>query len=1313
MSGEQSFGQLVKTRRRELGLTQDELARRVGCAPVTIRKIEYDDLRPSVQIAERLAMALTIPLEERAAFVRLAREERAQFIEPTPTPAPLAEEIGAQDLSGRAVRGYALAELVGAGGMGVVYRAVQPLVEREVAIKIILPSYANQPDFIRRFEAEAQLVARLEHPHIVPLYDYWREPNVAYLVMRMLRGGSVQRLLQDGQLQPDQVLRIIEQIGSALGTAHRAGVVHRDLKPANVLLDEDNNAYLADFGIAKNLSNPNIEDVTNADAIVGSPDYISPEQIRSEFVRPQTDIYCLGVMLYEMLTGVVPFQGATPIHIMHQHLTAPLPPLAANRVGLPRKVDEVIAQATAKDALERYANVESMLVDLRQALSKNEGRESRELNVNLQSSNPPILTSADNPYKGLRAFGEGDTHDFFGRDSLIQQLLVRLGEGGDLSRLLAVVGPSGSGKSSVVKAGLIPALRRGGLPGSDNWFIVEMIPGAFPLEELESALLRVAVNPPETLLNQLREDKRGLLRAVLRCLPYDPNVELVLVIDQFEEVFTLVQEEATRAHFLDLLLTAALDERSRIRIVLTLRADFIDRPLNYVDFGEVLRQRLEMVLPLTPDELEQAIVKPAERINLEIEPGLVPLILHDVGDQSSALPLLEYALTELFEKSVVGAIRESPLLTKSAYQSIGGVSGALGRKAEEVYSSLDKAGRAVARQIFLRLVTLGEGVEDTRRRVLKSEIESLADSAKSQKSTITHVIENFARSRLLSLDRDPGTRGPTLEVAHEALLREWPRLREWLSECRADVRMQRQLAQAAQEWQSANQEQSFLLTGSRLIQFESGAANTTVALTQDERAFLEASVVERNNRVAEERERQQRELSLQKRAANGLRILVGALTIFLVVAVGLTALAFNRQTEAQNNFVRAEQEARVASARELAAASLNNLDINTERSILLALQSVNETYSVDGTTLPEAEEALHEAVQTSRLQLTLDGHTDTVWYATFSPDGNLIATGSEDGTVKIWDASTGNEIVSLQASAFRGVNGVAFSPDGTLLASADADSTIRIWGVPSGREQLTLRGHTDRVQSVAFSPDGTRLASTSNDHTVRLWDVDTGKELFALKEDSSGEIYWIDFNSDGSQIVIAAQTTNEGWASVWDLDARQKVFTFSKSVSRVSSASFSPDDAYLVTTAYDQTAKLWAAKTGRLVLTFFGHTDGVTDAAFSLDGKRLATSSWDRHVKIWDVATGQEIIDLAGHDRDVNTVAFSVDGNRVVTASVDKTVKIWNVGAIHEGLTFTFGPKIEFIEGAELAYSPDGPDWSSQTQTQLPKFGRLKQARSS
>ena len=199
--------------------------------------------------------------------MRQARLERVVLSEPAATPTPKLEEIGFDDLSGRAIRGYALGERIGTGGMGVVYRAVQPLVKREVAIKIILPQYANHPEFIRRFEAEAQLVARLEHPHIVPLYDYWREPNVAFLVMRLLRGGSLQKLLEEGPLTLDLTLRVMEQIGSALSTAHHAGVIHRDLKPANVLLDEDQNAYLADFGIAKNLGNLNQADATQAEII--------------------------------------------------------------------------------------------------------------------------------------------------------------------------------------------------------------------------------------------------------------------------------------------------------------------------------------------------------------------------------------------------------------------------------------------------------------------------------------------------------------------------------------------------------------------------------------------------------------------------------------------------------------------------------------------------------------------------------------------------------------------------------------------------------------------------------------------------------------------------------------------------------------------------------------------------------------------------------------------------------------------------------------------------------------------------------------
>jgi serine/threonine protein kinase len=234
--------------------------------------------------------------------------------------------------------------------------------EREVAVKIVLPQYANHPDFIRRFEAEAQLVARLEHPYIVPLYDYWREPGVAYLVMRLMRGGSLREALKQGALGLDAVTVLLEQVGAALHAAHRVGVIHRDLKPDNVMLDEEGNGYLADFGIAKNLSDPDTENLTQVGVLVGSPAYTSPEQIRDLPVRPQADIYSLGLLLYELLTGQRAFTGPTPIDYLQQHLKEPLPPLADYPA-----LDVVIQRATAKEPLERFPDVPSLLAEFRKA----------------------------------------------------------------------------------------------------------------------------------------------------------------------------------------------------------------------------------------------------------------------------------------------------------------------------------------------------------------------------------------------------------------------------------------------------------------------------------------------------------------------------------------------------------------------------------------------------------------------------------------------------------------------------------------------------------------------------------------------------------------------------------------------------------------------------------------------------------------------------------------------------------------------------------------------------------------------------------
>lgn len=639
-----SFGAWMRQQRRARDLTQDVLAERVHCSADMIHRIETGRARPSRQLAELLVTSLDVPIAERAAFVRWARGTPA----PTPPAAP-----------GTELKGYVLEEPIGSGAFGTVYRAIQPGIRREVAVKIIRAEYANQADFIRRFEAEAQFVARLEHPHIVPLYDYWRDPSGAYLVMRWVRGGSLQAALAAGTWSLAATTHLLEQIGPALLLAHRQGVIHRDVKPANILLDEDRNAYLADFGIAKDLGLTGTGEQTVPGTIIGSPAYLTPEQIQSAPVGPSTDVYSLGLVLYEMLSGQPAFRGSTPLEVLDQQLHAPLPPLLGRDADVPGSVNEVLARATAKRPEDRYPDVDSLVVAFRQAGARDSASRTALLKT-------PPGPEPENPYKGLRAFGEADARDFFGREVLTGRLLARLQEPIPENRFLAVVGPSGSGKSSVVLAGLLPAVRRGALPGADRWFVQNVIPGAHPFEELEAALLRVAVNPPTSLLAQLQEDPRGLVRAVKRVLPDDPATELLLVIDQFEEVFTLVADEATRAHLLASLEAAVTEPRSRLRVVVTLRADFYDRPLLYPVLGELLRQRMEVVLPLTVEELEEAIVQPARRVGVALEPELVATIVRDVGEQPGTLPLLQYALTELFEQ------RAERTLTLETYRTNGG-----------------------------------------------------------------------------------------------------------------------------------------------------------------------------------------------------------------------------------------------------------------------------------------------------------------------------------------------------------------------------------------------------------------------------------------------------------------------------------------------------------------------------------------------------------------------------------------------------------------------------------------------------------------
>ena len=331
---------------------------------------------------------------------------------------------------------------------------------------------------------------------------------------------------------------------------------------------------------------------------------------------------------------------------------------------------------------------------------------------------PLERTELRNPYKGLRPFSENDAGDFFGRDALVGELLERLAEG---ARFICVLGASGSGKSSMVRAGLIPALRAGALERSDAWTFAEILPGPDPLGELEAALLAIAEKPPPSLIEQLEGDPHGLHRAVGRVLP-DQSPELLLLVDQLEELFTMGSDEATRTHVLESLRLAVTNPRSRLRIVATLRADFHDRPLRYREFGAMLEANTVVALPLSPDELERAVAGPAALVGAEVEPALVAEIAADLTDQPGALPLLQYALTEVFEQ------RETDALTVERYRAVGGVSGALATRAERVYAELDEPEQRAARRVLLRLVTLGEGTHDTRRRVPRAELKALTES---------------------------------------------------------------------------------------------------------------------------------------------------------------------------------------------------------------------------------------------------------------------------------------------------------------------------------------------------------------------------------------------------------------------------------------------------------------------------------------------------------------------------------------------------------------------------------------------------------
>jgi WD40 repeat protein len=859
------------------------------------------------------------------------------------------------------------------------------------------------------------------------------------------------------------------------------------------------------------------------------------------------------------------------------------------------------------------------------------------------------------PYRGLQAFDEEHAEFFFGRDADVQRLLEKL-KG---TSFLGVLGPSGSGKSSLARAGLVPALRRGALPGSEDWAIVAFRPGAHPLDALTGHLLSLYSEFAATdVRDQLVADPRTL--RLLSSRPPANSKRVLFLVDQCEEVFTLCRDEEERRLFLLNLLHAAAAVGPST-VVLTLRADFYPRCAAYPEFAQQLTAQQFLVGPMGEAGLRQAIEEPARLVGLELEAGLVDTILDDVEHQPGALPLLEHALLELWER------RRGRMLTLEAYRESGGVEGALAKRADAILASFGPRKREIVRRVLLRLTQPGEGAEDTRRRAPMRELVTRSSEVEVVEATVRALTD--ARLLTSGSDEDAGER--LIEVSHEALIRGWPQLRRWVEEDRQGLRIHRRLTEAAEDWQSLGRDPGALYRGGRLLAAREWAEEHEAELNDLEREFLETSYTAETD-----------ELEAAKKRTRRLRALAFALAILLLVAALLAFFAVTSARNAEREREKAEEQQSIALSRALASDALARLDPALDQAILLSLEAL------DAYPTAAARDAAIRAVQRSDgLDAILAASDISVFTAALSPDARVLASaGSESYSITLWDVAARRRLGAPLQGHENEIFGLAFSADGKTLASASDDETIRLWDV---LRQRPIGAPLQGELPMAFSREG--IVAYIDLYSIVLWDVSARRELTRIRSPeraSEGRApNAIAFSPDGRTL---AEAGSEGLVSLWNLGAKAAVGRClgERSLDHgapVASVALSPDGHTLVSAGEDGKLRYWRVggcrPQGKAVQA---HTRGISSVVFSLQGD-LVASTGSGQVRLWDARTHAEVGKARDSHEDVSSLAFSPDGRTLTAVGIPGTIKVWDVSG---------GKALEASSSggaaSDLAISPDG-----------------------
>ncbi|RBQ21045.1 hypothetical protein DP939_08305 [Spongiactinospora rosea] len=805
----------------------------------------------------------------------------------------------------------------------------------------------------------------------------------------------------------------------------------------------------------------------------------------------------------------------------------------------------------------------------------------------------------DSPYVGMAALQPTDVNRFFGRECLVRELQTRLAR----RRLVLVFGASGAGKSSLLRAGLIP-----------RWEgpVLLFTPCTHPLREYAARLARHTGTPQAPL----EDDPDALRRAA------SDGRELLIVVDQFEEVFTLCDDEKERHRFLEALLTAARAEEGGCRVVLGVRADFFAHCTAFPGLVEALHGGQLTIGPMRPDELRQAITQPAVRAGYTVETALLTELIAQANTRIGVLPLLSHALLETWRR------RRGNALTLTGYQATGGIEGALTKTAETVYGGLSASQRRVAKDLLLRLTALGEGTEDTKRRVARAELSGDQD--------VRLVLDRLADARLITLGVDD------VEIAHEALIVSWPRLRDWLAEDREGLRLRHELTAATTAWESLDRDPGSLYRGVRLARAAEWAqAGGGATLAERERAFLDASLAA----VRAERD-------LARRHGNRLRNAVVLLSVLLLLTAGTMTYAISgRQSAARQRDLALSQ---------IVAGKIAGLRTTDPE---LAAQLSLAAYRLAPST--EARASVLASLPYP-YATPLAGHTENVNLVAFSADGRTVITTSHDHTARLWDARDPYRPVALArlGGHTSSVNGAAFHPGGRLAATAGWDRTARLWDISDRRHPVELSRlgtHTGEVNAVTFSPAGDVAATVSSDRTAKLWDVTdprAPREITTLKGHTDGVVAAA-FHPGGRMLATASF---DHTVALWDLARGGMRTTLTGHHAPVTWVAFARDGGRLVSTSQDGTASVWAVADGRLLGTLSGHGAFVRSAAFHPRGTTVATAGEDGTARLWDVSRPgryRPIGVLEGHGDRVTSVAFSPDGRTILTGGDDDVARRW------------------------------------------------------